>query len=652
MASVRTLSEKYGKSTDEVLKLCKLSGMRPFNNDWPLPEDVVKKVESLIKPKLVRPVVGESSNISPAQKEQVELLSRRFIFVTLTAMEKPGMEKVLRQILELRMNNNTQSQLFAVSTAIDQLNEDATADSSRKYLEANYHMFNIMREKGFLVLLGGAVAEEGLTIGSYIREKCKGTDSILVLGKNMSLNTCIFLRNQGNEDNKRYIAIQERGISSRGYLQFVNKADDSAFGPIGNENGIIIRSKTEKKNTRYKVSVSTTSVTENRIPLRGKIPGVGDNVYVYRKNEWVSIKLESKFNSGGAEGAIYTIAQDNLCAKIYFAENITERKMKKLSLLCENYSEMRGRDNSVIQRIGWPQEILYNESRDVVGYLMLKFTGVKSFDAIPPRKFAAFVNESKEKQIIAAVSLVELIRFLHDNNVILCDINQGNILFDDAQRAYLVDLDSVQITEPEPYDIKNGTAYYHCYPANVATPQFLPPEHIDAKSFTFRHDKMDDIWALQYMVFLLLTRDGAFLPYANDATTIEGKKDIKGGNYQFFSSYSIMNRIDENNPLYQMHCVISRLSQELRRAFFDSFHIKGKRFTAKDRVDARVWMLWLVKYYYELPEMVKKDAEDGKYTPMSIKYGPSSAKTGSNAKLNARGLNNFLDKFDSWLASN
>ena len=41
-----------------------------------------------------------------------------------------------------------------------------------------------------------------------------------------------------------------------------------------------------------------------------------------------------------------------------------------------------------------------------------------------------------------AVNFAELIDFMHHNNVILCDINRDNILYDKDLVAYLVDLDS------------------------------------------------------------------------------------------------------------------------------------------------------------------------------------------------------------------
>jgi hypothetical protein len=641
MATIATIAKDYKSTPDEVLKIARRLGIVPFTIDWELtPEQA-----GMIISKLPRPI-----HVTPDPNEkQIRLLSSKFIIFTLTAMEKPGTALILKQILEI---NGSNSRLIVVSAAIDELKKDAEADTYRSYLMDNYRLFDTMRKRNWLIILDGAVAEEGLVIGHYIRTKIKPDDSVLVLGKNMSLNTCIYLRNNSNMQRssegkmkyrKGYIPIEERGISKRGFLQLVNRPDDPVFGPVKGDRFKVI----DKQ--KYKVEIRTTPYEEKKIPLRVTIPSVGENAFASRNGEWVPVKLESKINSGGAEGGIYAIDNDELCAKIFKPESITERKMVKLGILCEKYEYLRGRDNSVIRRIGWPQEMLYNSAHEPIGYIMRKFKNVIGFDSINARKYAGFIENKKEKQIIAAVSLTELIRFLHDNNVILCDINRGNILFDNNQRAYLVDLDSAQITDPKPVTISGDKAIFYCFPANVAVPQFLSPERIDETTYTFIHSKEDDIWILQYMIFLLITSCGAFFPYKNDATSVEGKSDIKNGYYQYFYDYKSTNRIANDSPLFMMHCIISRLSPEIQKALYNSFSGKGKQFRESDRYEAKVWMLWLVKYYYDLPKMIAEDSENGVYMPSSIKY--ISDVRQKQAKLSGNGLSDFLDNFDELLKS-
>lgn len=654
MATIATIARDYNSTPDEVLKTARKLGIIPFTIDWELTADQTNSIIKAVGGSPTRPV--SHSNFM-SSNSFTELLSRKYIVFTLSAMEKPGTAIVLKQILEIA---GSRSKLIVVSSAIDELKKDASADKRRAYLMDNYMLFETMRKNNWLIILDGTIAEEGITIGQYIRSKLKDSDSILILGKNMSLNTCVYIRNNNNmlhdsegkpvytSDRKPvyrsgYIPIEERGISRKGFLQHTNRPDDPVFGPVVGDRFTFIDRK------KYSVVINTTTYTESLISLKSAIPGEGVTAYVNRNGEWIPIKLEKKINAGGREGGIYALEDDELCAKIFNQDIITERKMVKLGILCSKYEYLRGRDNSVIRRIGWPQEMLYNETHEPVGYIMRKFTGVVGFDSINPRKYAGFINNKKEKQIIAAISLTELIRFLHDNNIILCDINRGNILFDENQRAYLVDLDSAQITDPKPYNINGDTAEFYCYPANVAVPQFMSPETVDKTSYAFIHSKADDIWILQYMIFLLLTRCGAFLPYKNDAKTSEGKDDIRNGNYMFYFNYRINNRIDEDDPLYMMHCIISRLSPEIQKAFYSSFSGKGKHFNANERYEAKVWMLWLVKYYYDLPQMISEDSENGLYTPSKIKYMPISQRR--TASLKETGLSDFLDNFDELLKS-
>lgn len=633
MATVESLAKKYGVPEKKIVDLCAKHGTRVFGNNWPLTNELTAQIE-----KEIRPV--------PIPQE--ELLSRNYIIFTLTAMEKPGLQLVLQQILELRMNKRTNSKLVAVSAAIDQLEVDAKAEAANvgnprgRFLMENARLFDEMRSRGWLNILQGGIAEEGLVLGNYIRLKCKASDSVLVLGKNMSLNTCVHLRNKANQhegpdkkpvDNKGYISVEERGISSKGWLQSINNTP--VFGPIGRERYFRI----DKR--KYSVSVQETQIPDDLMQLRGSIPGAGEVVYRFIGKEWKTMRLGEKFNEG-AEGFIYLLEDRDVCAKIFRPENLRMRKLEKLRILCDNYERLRGRDNSVIRRLGWPQEVLFNEKKEPIGYIMRFFRNVRSFDRISSRTYSGYIQNNKEKQIIAAVSLVELVRFLHDNNIILCDINRGNVLFDDSQRAYLVDLDSAQITNPKPERIEGDTAHFACYPANVAVPQFLPPERVNAKNYSFVHTKADDVWILQYMIFLLLTSCGAYFPYEHAAETKEGKQDVLHGNYQFHFNYT--RPVATDDPLYSMHCMISYLAPDVQKAFFNSFSGKGTKFKAVNRYEARIWMLHLVKYYYDLPNMKKKDPEYGVYRPSKIKLYENR----TNAAINFNELADFLDNFDSW----
>jgi len=693
MATLESLAKEYGVTNHQMGKIFKSAGTMVFTSSWPLNAHDEQKIRNFIKqnpdkllnetisdpvpvpqpnPVLVRhtkPVPAPQPDPVPVRhtktvptpqphyksaphkksnpleeekkkKEQEALLSRDYIVFTLSVLEKSGTQKILKQIIDLREKKHTRTKLIVVSAAIDELKNDAQANASEKSLMENYNLFKIMRDNGWIEVLTGTVVKEGITIGNYIRENLDGKGTILVLGKNMTLNTYIHLCNSEHMTNKDfrkpiyhagYIPIEERIVHSSGTLRSVWMKP--IFGCVGEEKKISYKDK------EYIPVVETVPVAEKVIALYSEIPSEGENAYFYDNKNWLPIKLVKEI-SRGAEGIVYCVEDQSLCAKIFFAPSITERKMKKLELLCQEYEQLCSRDNSVMTRIAWPQSLLFNDHHQPIGYLMRRFEGVSSFEHFDTQSYGEFIHEEKEKQIIAAISFVELIRFLHDNNIVLCDINRGNLLYDNEQRAYLVDLDSAQISEKNPYKTENGKAYYWCYPANVATPQFISPEHIDEHVYTFRHSKADDVWSMQYMIFLLLTCCGAFLPYHNDAGSAEGKTDIRKGNYLYKSYYSGKYNISEDDSLFRMHCIISRLHTDMQRAFYQSFSGNGEKFRAEKRWPAKVWMIWLIKYYVDLSKMIRKDPEDGEYLPETIHY----------RKKGNQEYKELLDIFDSWLS--
>lgn len=674
MSTIKTFAEKYNITVAEVKNIArKKCNFIPLSDTYPLSYELEEKLDKALKfipppihnPQPVSEIFKAESQTStkyqsvpppipvpqPVSKslKNEDLLSRNYIVFTLSVLEKASTYKVLKNIIELRKTKNTNTKLIVVSAAIDELKTDAEADKPKKYLMKNYQLFNTMREKGWIIVLDGNIAQEGMTIAMYIRNNCRNSDSILILGKNMTLDTYIFLRNKGNAkkwDYKNpvyqdgYIPIEECGIKFNGDLTNVKYAGDPVFGPVGEERSVKVKSE-KNANEVCKPVVNLIELSEAPIFTCGKIPTEGDLINIKDNNgRWKTVILYKEV-SHGAEGAVYNLEDDAFCAKILFAQSRTERKLKKIELMCQRYEELRSRDNSIMRRIAWPQKIVFNDKYEPVGYIMPKFTDVTGFDNFNTMSYGDFIRNSKENQIISAVSFVELIRFLHENNIVLCDINRGNILYDSKQRAYLVDLDSAQITEKEPFKKENGMAYYYCYPSNVAAPQFISPEHVDEKYYTFRHSKADDVWSVQYMIFLLLTCCGAFLPYNNDAGSPEGKKDIREGRYLYYFNYR--NNIPESDPLFRMHCIVSRLPSYLQKAFYNSFSGKGSKFNMHDRNEVKIWMIWLINYYIELPEIIRADAEDGEYLPETIKY---STKDGGNSYNH--NVESILNEIESW----
>lgn len=194
--------------------------------------------------------------------------------------------------------------------------------------------------------------------------------------------------------------------------------------------------------------------------------------------------------------------------------------------------------------------------------------------------------------------------------------------------AYLVDLDSAQIADQN-----------YFYPSNVGIPEFLSPEHIYDKTFSFKRKKADDVWILQMLLFHMLTPDGD--PYATSKDFDDEREIIAKGYYP----YQAKNNAAEPPIKGSVwHMIVGHFPLFVKEMFWNSFHGKGAFFHEADRKSSWDWLNTMVRYQECLPDMVKSDAESGKYMPTAYRKHIQS-----QDKVNIIGgsLDDLLKKFSS-----
>ena len=528
------------------------------------------------KPVSQRNHTNEQHGGTPDYDErQRQLLSRDYVIFTYMALRKPGTSHLLMQLADLRVRRKTRTKIVVCSASMEYVKKKAaTCDEVRKISDS----LEILMEYGMLTVLHGRISEENKTISTFIKER-ELSESILIVGISRSLHTFVNHRNSSNQGDRTYVMVFERDVNSKGFLvnpQKLAVAFESADG---------------KAEAPY--SDRARSLT---LPL----PEQGDNVYVKEADGGLTpIRLEDGIGKGG-EARVYKIASGTKCAKIFSANSNSDMKIKKVSLMCEKYTLMQRIDAPILDRIGWPEKMLYNSAGEEIGYVMNLFSDTVAFDRYSYDKFSEFIpGVEKMHQVTMAVSFAELIDFMHHNNIILCDINRGNILFDSDQAAYLVDLDSAQIADDK---------YY--YPANVAFPEFLPPEHVRDDDYSFKRTKADDIWALQVILFRILTPNGD--PFATSRDYDDDEKVIEKGYYPYQS---------QNNPAEEAvkgsvwHMIVHHFPGFLKNVFWHSLNGNGDFFRAENRRNSTSWLNNMVRYQETLPGMIATDPESGKFIP-------------------------------------
>ena len=621
--TIRSLAEQYGVSVEDAIRALEQNDVLVLSEDIPIVSArKLEKIRQILantgKPTAVvpprptpaptpapkqaaapeptpavnpqpakMPAPPEMDERQRAKERQKQLLSRDYVIFTHMALRKPITHVILRQVIELKSTRQTKTKIVVCSETMDYVTKVAETDTRLQETTAS---LALLKKYQALTILPGRISEENHSISSFIKT-CKLSDSILIVGVNRSLSTFVYHRNRSNQSNPAYVKIFERDITTAAHLtnprnQTVAFADpaDKALCPY----------------------------TDKPVSLSAEIPAVGQTVYCKRKEERIPLVLESEVGRGG-EAFIYKVSSGTKCAKIFKADSNSELKMKKIAIMCSKYALLKSIDTPIMERIAWPEKMLFNEQDEPIGYMMNLFEGTTPFSEFSARSFPKLIPElKKEHQVTMAVNFAELIDFMHHNNILLCDINRGNVMFDQNQMAYLVDLDSAQIADEQ---------YY--YPSNVGIPEFLSPEHIYDENFSFKRQKADDVWILQMLLFHILTPDGN--PYATAKPYTDDREPIAKGYYPYQSKEK---QAEEEVKGTLWHMIVSHFPPFIKELFWNSLHGEGTFFHAAERRNAQIWLNAMVRYQECLPQLVKTDEESGKYKPTAYrKYIPAQEKS-------------------------
>lgn len=208
------------------------------------------------------------------------------------------------------------------------------------------------------------------------------------------------------------------------------------------------------------------------------IPVIGSTI---SDTDGRSFRLIEEIGKGG-EGTVYAINQDLAC-KVYHHDRIFNYVIKKLRLMTTRKVSHPA--------ICWPRSLAYNSDRRIIGYLMAKATGkeLRRTVFIPPLLRERFPHWTRLHLVQLASKILEAVKFLHDMNVLLGDINPANIIVQSENSFFLVDCDSYQVEG---------------YPCPVGMPTFLSPDLIgrDLRS-TLRNINQEN-FAIATLIFMIL----------------------------------------------------------------------------------------------------------------------------------------------------
>lgn len=202
------------------------------------------------------------------------------------------------------------------------------------------------------------------------------------------------------------------------------------------------------------------------------------NVWI-QNNDSTPIQLFDTPLAGGGEGNLYAIEApsnyQHLVAKIYHPKRRTALRHQKILYLHEHPPQKFAVDSPIT--LVWPQELLFDEDNQFVGFLMPLVAGEKlellSLPNIPKKHTIAWnefdfeVDLKLKKRLDLCYKIASSIQYIHNTErYILIDMKPDNIMVTPKGEVALVDLDSVEVVE-------NGETLYD---APVATPEYTPPD--------------------------------------------------------------------------------------------------------------------------------------------------------------------------------
>ena len=281
---------------------------------------------------------------------------------------------------------------------------------------------------------------------------------------------------------------------------------------------------------------------------------------VYYTKTGQSIELKDELGHGG-EGTIFDVS-DRIVAKIFKDPQPRFEKIKRLI--------SKGIDNP---HICTPTELLFDDRRNFVGYIMPKAAGYDLSKSIfQPQLFKQkFSNWSRIELTQFAINLLESIQYLHENNILIGDINPNNIIVKEYDDFYILDTDSFQIDE---------------FPCPVGTVAFTAPEIQNREFGTFLRTKEHEYFSLATLLFEI------YVPGKHPYSRIGGAslhENIIKHDFVF-----PLGDNDENaTPKGQWEAIWYNLPFEVRKYFYEIFK-ESKRHSTKE------WLPILRTYLTEL----------------------------------------------------
>ncbi len=224
--------------------------------------------------------------------------------------------------------------------------------------------------------------------------------------------------------------------------------------------------------------------------------------------------LEKLLGAGG-EGEVYSIKnQPNYVIKIYQDTMQESRKEEKhRHLLAYRNNNIRGTDENGELFAAIPEELIFFPDGRFAGFKMRKvIEGIPIFEV-----WRNTDSDSEKKRYRVAYNLARTIKALHEQGIVLGDMNPNNFIVDRNDYVIATDCDSFQLTDCI------TSEQFKCH---VAFGELLAPELLNLNCSLVNFSQYSDLFSMAIILFrLLMNNYDPFIPPVESGIGIQPSFD-------------------------------------------------------------------------------------------------------------------------------
>lgn len=582
--SIIKIAKSLNMQTKDVIDMLDGMGIVITDVNANLNQKQIDKIKVAInKVKNTQKTENDNPLKKQAKNKLNDLVRDYIIFIDTCSLMNSNFKKLTVELNPLLIKNN--KKIIVPIRVVEELkkhafNSEKKPEASKSAKEA-LKILTDMIEKNLIDLRGESTDNFADNVFGTVFAKHRLNHKLLLITQDVDLAEDIL-----NLNNIK---------SAKGYPVSVKRVKKS--GELGNFNF----NKSNRKNSNF-TKQDSRAEDEDKVPEEEKfeykreiykinndkmdvkcIPDAGD--YVICSNR--KVKLVSCIASGG-EGSVYKTDTPYVC-KIYKKEKIEKSKFEKIKLMISKKINFKG--------ICWPIDIVYNQYNEFVGYLMPIASGkeLQKCLFIKPLLIKNFPNWRKRDTVELCLTILEKIKFLHERNIILGDINPMNILVVNSKEVYFVDTDSYQIEG---------------FPCPVGTINYTAPEIQRKKFDTFLRSFGNEYFAVATLLFMIMLPGKP--PYSQ-----QGGENPVDNIIKMDFSYPFGEQSNRKAPDGPWRYMWSHMPYYIKEAFYTTFRKNEEHSFENTRLATEEWYNKMAHYLRLLDEgkLEEQDQMSGELFP-------------------------------------